>query len=83
MDQITALRADIHRAEGPLFAQIRIAAGKLPLVLPPRDGTSLKNRFREALPGLEAHAQRQARPGATPPSFRHRIQSRFVSTMPA
>jgi len=58
MDQIAALRENIHRAEGPLFAQIKIAAGKLPLVLPPRDGAHLKNRFREALLGPEAHAQR-------------------------
>jgi thiamine pyrophosphate-dependent acetolactate synthase large subunit-like protein len=58
MKQVTALREDIHRAEGPLFAQIKIAADKLPLVLPPRDGTHLKNRFREALLGADAHFQR-------------------------
>jgi thiamine pyrophosphate-dependent acetolactate synthase large subunit-like protein len=58
MDQIAALREDIHRAEGPLFAQIKIAADKLPLVLPPRDGTHLKNRFREALLGKDAYFQR-------------------------
>lgn len=58
MDQIAALREDIHRTQGPLFAQIKIAADKLPLVLPPRDGTHLKNRFREALLGPKAHVQR-------------------------
>jgi thiamine pyrophosphate-dependent acetolactate synthase large subunit-like protein len=58
MDRIAALREDIHRAEGPLFAQIKIAADKLPLVLPPRDGTHLKNRFREALLGKDAYFQR-------------------------
>jgi thiamine pyrophosphate-dependent acetolactate synthase large subunit-like protein len=58
MDQIAALRENIHRAEGPLFAQIKIAADKLPLVLPPRDGTHLKNRFREALLGKDAYFQR-------------------------
>ena len=59
MDQVAALREDIHRAEGPLFAQIKIAADKLPLVLPPRDGTHLKNRFREALLGpKDAYFQR-------------------------
>jgi thiamine pyrophosphate-dependent acetolactate synthase large subunit-like protein len=58
MQQVAALREDIHRAEGPLFAQIKIAADKLPLVLPPRDGTHLKNRFREALLGADAHFQR-------------------------
>ncbi len=57
MGQIAALRDDIHRAEGPLFAQIKIAADKLPLVLPPRDGTHLKNRFREALLGKDAYFQ--------------------------
>jgi thiamine pyrophosphate-dependent acetolactate synthase large subunit-like protein len=57
-DQVAALRTEIHRAEGPLFAQIKIAADKLPLVLPPRDGTHLKNRFREALLGKDACFQR-------------------------
>jgi thiamine pyrophosphate-dependent acetolactate synthase large subunit-like protein len=58
VDQVAALRADIHGAEGPLLAQIKIAADKLPLVLPPRDGTHLKNRFRETLLGPKAHVQR-------------------------
>lgn len=58
MQQVTALREDIHRAAGPLFAQIKIAADKLALVLPPRDGTHLKNRFREALLGSDAHFRR-------------------------
>ena len=58
MQQVAALHGDIHRAEGPLFAQIKIAADKLALVLPPRDGAHLKNRFREALLGADAHFQR-------------------------
>jgi len=58
MQQVTALREDIHSAAGPLFAQIKIAADKLALVLPPRDGTHLKNRFREALLGSDAHFRR-------------------------
>lgn len=58
MRRVTTLRDDLHRAEGPLFAQIKIAADKLPLVLPPRDGTHLKNRFREALLGKAAYFQR-------------------------
>ena len=56
-DQIAPLRAAIHEGNGPLFAQIKIAAEQMPLVLPPRDGTHLKNRFREALLGSEAHSQ--------------------------
>lgn len=58
MDQVAALREDIHRSDGPLFAQIKIDADKLPLVLPPRDGAHLKNRFREVLLGKDAYFQR-------------------------
>ena len=38
---------------GPLFVDIKVAAGNAPLVLPPRDGTLLKHRFRRALLGSE------------------------------
>ena len=55
--EIAPLRAAIHEGIGPLFAQIKIAAEQMPLVLPPRDGAHLKNRFREALLGDEAHSQ--------------------------
>jgi len=58
MQQIGAVREAIHRATGPLFAQVKVAPDKLPLVLPPRDGTELKNRFREKLLGADAHFQR-------------------------
>lgn len=51
MTAVENLRQRIHRNEGPLFAQIKIAAGNAPLVLPPRDGGLLKTRFREALLG--------------------------------
>jgi len=58
IEQVGRLRADIHRADGPQFAQVKVAADKLPLVLPPRDGAHLKDRFREALLGKDAHFQR-------------------------
>ena len=58
MNEIAPLRTAIHDAQGPLFAQVKIAPDKLPLVLPPRDGAQLKNRFREALLGAKAHTQR-------------------------
>ncbi len=58
MDQVAAFREAIHRSDGPLFAQIKIDAAKLPLVLPPRDGAHLKNRFREGLLGKDAYFQR-------------------------
>jgi thiamine pyrophosphate-dependent acetolactate synthase large subunit-like protein len=58
LGQVDQLREGVQAMRGPLFAQIKIAADKLPLVLPPRDGAHLKNRFREALLGREAHQQR-------------------------
>jgi thiamine pyrophosphate-dependent acetolactate synthase large subunit-like protein len=39
----------VHEAAGPNFLQIKVAAEKLPLVLPPHDGVHLKDRFRKAL----------------------------------
>ena len=49
--ELAALRAVIHGMPGPHFAQIKVVAEKLPLVLPPRDGGVLKSRFRKALLG--------------------------------
>lgn len=42
-------------APGPLFVTIKVRAEDLPLVLPPKDGAHLKDRFRRALlgPGSE------------------------------
>lgn len=53
--EIDALRTAIHAGERPLFAQVKVSAEQMPLVLPPRDGAHLKNRFREALLGESAH----------------------------
>jgi thiamine pyrophosphate-dependent acetolactate synthase large subunit-like protein len=58
IEQVSRLHADLHRADGPLFAQVKVAPDKLPLVLPPRDGAHLKDRFREALLGKDAYFQR-------------------------
>ncbi len=38
-------------APGPVFVAIKVTADPVPLVLPPRDGTWLKHRFRGALLG--------------------------------
>ena len=51
---LAALRTAIHAAPGPLFAQVKVIAEKIPLVLPPRDGGILKSRFRKALLGERA-----------------------------
>ncbi|HYM04794.1 MAG TPA: thiamine pyrophosphate-dependent enzyme [Stellaceae bacterium] len=54
MAGVDALRRRLARRQGPLFAQVKIAADSLPLVMPPREGGILKNRFRAALLGPDA-----------------------------
>lgn len=54
MTEVEALRARIKARQGPYFAQIKVAADTPPLVMPPRDGALLKNRFRAALLGSDA-----------------------------
>jgi thiamine pyrophosphate-dependent acetolactate synthase large subunit-like protein len=44
----------IQTEEGPLFINIKVRAENLPLVLPPKDGAYLKDRFRFALLGADA-----------------------------
>ena len=44
----------IHREPGPVFAAVKVTTAKAPLILPARDGTVLKNRFREELLGAKA-----------------------------
>lgn len=46
---LDAAVASLRNAPGPVFATIRIRPGTAPLVLPPRDGATLKDRFRAAL----------------------------------
>jgi thiamine pyrophosphate-dependent acetolactate synthase large subunit-like protein len=46
---LTGLGDAVRAGRGPLFAVVKVEAEKPPLVVPPRDGTLLKNRFRDAL----------------------------------
>ncbi|MGP1676424.1 MAG: thiamine pyrophosphate-dependent enzyme [Burkholderiales bacterium] len=55
--ELSQLKKRIYAGEGALFAQIKVDPEKLPLVLPPRDGALLKNRFRAALLGPDAAHQ--------------------------
>jgi len=55
--EVSQLQRLIHSGEGALFAQVKIDPERLPLVLPPRDGSLLKNRFRAALLGADAAHQ--------------------------
>jgi thiamine pyrophosphate-dependent acetolactate synthase large subunit-like protein len=48
---VARLAAAVHRAKGPVFAQVKVLAETPPLVLPPRDGVFLKTRFGAALAG--------------------------------
>ncbi len=43
--------AELRGTQGPVFFAIKVRAEDMPLVLPPRDGVHLKNRFRRALLG--------------------------------
>jgi len=54
--ELAAALGPIRTAPGPLLCQVKIRADKLALVLPPREGAQLKNRFREALLGPRAFA---------------------------
>jgi len=54
---VSRLKKRIYSGEGALFAQVKVDAEKLPLVLPPREGSLLKNRFRAALLGPDAAHQ--------------------------
>ena len=57
MGGVALLRQSVQKDAGPHFAQIKVAAQKVPLALPPRDGALLKNRFRQALLGGGAALQ--------------------------
>ncbi len=52
--QLEAALPRIRAEPGPVFFNIKVRAEELPLVLPPKDGVRLKDRFRQALLGPEA-----------------------------
>ena len=47
--ELSRLRAKIREGKGPLFAAVKVSPAKVPLVLPPRSGSFLHHRFREAV----------------------------------
>ena len=53
-EHVRSLRDLAHAKAGPVFAQVKIDPEKLPLVLPPSDGSYLKHRMREAVLGPQA-----------------------------
>lgn len=48
---LDTLSAAVYEVPGPLFADIKVSTKRHETVLPPRDGTYLKHRFRHALLG--------------------------------
>ncbi len=52
--QLEAALPRIRAEPGPVFFDIKVRAEELPLVLPPKNGVRLKDRFRQALLGPEA-----------------------------
>lgn len=55
-DEVKELSDSVYLKKGLLFAQIKIGTQPAPRVMPPRDGSYLKDRFRRALLGLAAMA---------------------------
>jgi len=53
-EDVNLLRQMIYGEEGTLFAAVKVDPEKLPLVLPPREGSYIKNRFRIAVLGPDA-----------------------------
>jgi thiamine pyrophosphate-dependent acetolactate synthase large subunit-like protein len=51
MAGVTAFRDRIHAEVGPRFASAKVSRAEQTMVLPERDGTLIKNRFRGALLG--------------------------------
>ena len=51
--QLKAWMPRFYRQPGPVFCSIKVTTADAPLVLPVREGTAIKHRFREALLGAE------------------------------
>jgi thiamine pyrophosphate-dependent acetolactate synthase large subunit-like protein len=56
-EEVSALRAALHQGDGPFFAVVKIDEASKKLVLPPRDGSIIQNRMREAILGPAARHQ--------------------------
>jgi thiamine pyrophosphate-dependent acetolactate synthase large subunit-like protein len=52
--QLKAWIPRFYRQAGPVFCSIKVSTAPAPLVLPVREGSALKHRFREALLGIES-----------------------------
>jgi thiamine pyrophosphate-dependent acetolactate synthase large subunit-like protein len=53
-DEVDALAPVLFKEPGPVFATVKVNREPVPLVLPARDGTAIRARFRDALLGDRA-----------------------------
>jgi thiamine pyrophosphate-dependent acetolactate synthase large subunit-like protein len=53
--QLKAWMPRFYQQPGPVFCSIKVTTADAPLVLPVREGTAIKHRFREALLGSKAY----------------------------
>lgn len=49
IEELPELKQVVHQRAGPNLASVEVLPEKVPLVLPPRDGVLLRDRFRRAL----------------------------------
>ena len=59
LDAMVPALTDLNGGSGPVFYTFKVRAEDVPLVLPPRDGEHLKERFRTALLGGEPGESRR------------------------
>ena len=50
-EQLKTWIPKFYLTPGPIFAAVKVTSKHVPAILPPRDGTHLRSRFREALLG--------------------------------
>ncbi|MFQ5994876.1 MAG: thiamine pyrophosphate-dependent enzyme [Acidiferrobacterales bacterium] len=53
-NELEGLVPSLYQNAGPLFAVVKVQATSAATILPPRDGTYIKNRFRQAVLGDKA-----------------------------
>ena len=53
LKQLAAWVPSLYKAAGPVFLAAKITSQRYPMSIRLRDGTAIKNRFREALLGTE------------------------------
>ena len=54
-EDLRAAIPHLYETEGPVFVAIKVNTDYVPMVLPMRDGTAIRGRFRAAVLGAKAH----------------------------